>query len=183
MMETVNELLRFLSIQQDTEAKLVLWAHNSHLGDARYTYMSTIGEHNVGQLAREQYGDEALNIGFTTYTGTVTAADDWNAPAQRKRVRPGRDDSYEGLLHQAEQESFWLDFDETEIARVLEPERLERAIGVIYRPQTERLSHYFEASLSHQFDRLIHIDHTNALDPLERTPEWERGEDTYPTGL
>jgi erythromycin esterase-like protein len=180
MFETLNELLAHLD---SGEAKLVVWAHNSHLGDARATAMSERGELNVGQLVRERLGQRAFSIGFTTHSGTVTAASDWGEPTERKRVRPALAGSYEELFHAVGVPRFWIDLREKNSANdLLREERLERAIGVIYRPETERLSHYFEALLPRQFDVVIHLDETRALEPLERTSEWDRGElpETYP---
>jgi erythromycin esterase-like protein len=180
MFETVNRLVEHLG--RDT-AKLVLWAHNSHLGDARATEMAEHGEHNIGQLIREHYRDRAYLIGFTTYSGTVTAASSWGGPAERKRVRPGLPDSYETLFHEVGIPRFWLDLRaQNDAVRALHQRRLERAIGVIYRPETERWSHYFYACMPEQFDAVIHLDKTRALEPLEFTPRWERGEvpETYP---
>jgi len=166
--------------------KIVVWAHNSHLGDARATAMSDRGEWNVGQLARERFGNRVFGIGFSTYSGTVTAARDWGDPAERRRVRPGLRGSYEELFHRSEMPRFWLDLREHNAATaMLRQRRLERAIGVIYRPETERWSHYFETCLPEQFDAIIHLDETRALEPLERTAGWEEGElpETYPEGL
>lgn len=166
--------------------KVVVWAHNSHLGDARATEMSRRGEWNVGQLARERFGGRVFGIGFSTYSGRVTAARDWGDPAERRHVRPGLPGSYEELLHAGKLPRFWLDLRErNDATEVLREPRLQRAIGVIYRPETERQSHYFETCLPEQFDALIHLDETRALEPLERTGEWERGElpETYPEGL
>jgi erythromycin esterase-like protein len=185
MAETVGALIDFLTRQQGA-AKLVVWAHNSHLGDARATEMGSVGELNVGQLVRQRYGHHALLIGFSTYTGTVTAADDWGAPARRKSVRPALPDSYEALFHAVGAHNFYLDLTERSAAiSELRHPRLERAIGVIYRPETERLSHYFHAQLPSQFDAILHYDTTRAVEPLERTGAWERGElpETYPTAL
>jgi erythromycin esterase-like protein len=185
MMETLDALLSHLSKQNNQQAKIVVWAHNSHLGDARATQMGRGGELNLGQLVREKYGHEACLIGFTTYSGTVTAASDWGGEPERKRVRPALDDSYEDLFCEVDAENFILNLRQQEAAECLREERLERAIGVIYRPQTERISHYFGARLSEQFDAVIHFNETRALEPLERNPGWEQGElpDTYPTGM
>jgi erythromycin esterase-like protein len=130
-------------------------------------------------------GTGAVLVGFTTYQGTVTAASDWDAPVERKAVRPALPGSYEALFHECGLPSFLLRLDAGGgIGRALDPPRLERAIGVIYRPETERMSHYFSASLPRQFDAVLHYDHTRAVEPLERTPVWERGEaelpETYP---
>lgn len=165
--------------------KIVVWEHNSHVGDARMTEMSRRGELNVGQLIRERRPEDAFLIGFTTYTGTVTAASAWDAPAERKRVRPALPGSWEELLHQCAEPRFWLDLATPRAAATLPGPRLERAIGVIYRPETERQSHYFMADLANQFDAVIHIDETRAVEPLERSAGWELGEppETYPTAL
>src|SRR5690606_21831029 len=139
-----------------------------------------------GQLVRERHGDAVCLVGFSTYTGTVTAATEWGGPAERKQVRPGMAGSYERLLHEVGIPDFLLPLREGgKVADALAEERLERAIGVIYRPETERQSHYFEARLSEQFDVVLHYDETQALQPLERTPLWEGGEpaETYPSGL
>ncbi|HVL56758.1 MAG TPA: erythromycin esterase family protein [Burkholderiaceae bacterium] len=165
--------------------KIVVWAHNSHLGDARATEMSERGEINVGQLTRERFG-RVYGIGFSTYDGTVTAARDWGEPAERRRVLPGLPGSYEALLHSTGRSRFWLDLHERGPALdSLRRPRLQRAIGVIYRPETERWSHYFETTLPQQFDALVHVDRTSALEPLERDSAWQREElpETYPEGL
>jgi len=185
MAETVRELLAFLD-RSKPGARLVLWAHNSHLGDARATEMGAQGELNVGQLAREHFGAEAVLVGFTTHTGTVTAATDWDGPAHRRHVRPSLAGSYERLFHDAGIARFLLPLRTVpQLASALSAPRLERAIGVIYAPQTERHSHYFHARLPEQFDYVIHIDETRAVEPLERTAGWEAGEvaETYPSGL
>ncbi|HZZ94270.1 MAG TPA: erythromycin esterase family protein [Usitatibacter sp.] len=184
MCETLLELASHLD-EKHGDAKIVVWAHNSHLGDARATEMGDMGEWNLGQLVRERYPDDCANVGFSTYSGTVTAASDWDEPAQTKRVRPGLPGSYEALFHEAGLPRFLLHIDR---ARELPPEvlepRLQRAIGVIYRPETERESHYFRARLAEQFDAMIHIDETNALEPLERSSERpEEAPETYPTGM
>jgi predicted phosphoribosyltransferase len=183
MVETLEALADHLGRMRGEPAKIVVWAHNSHLGDARATEMGVRGELNVGQLVRERHPDECRLIGFTTYTGTVTAADEWGAPAERKMVRPALSHSVEELFHQVGGKGFLLWFEPApQAARVLRSGRLERAIGVIYRPGTERQSHYFRARLADQFDAVIHIDETRAVEPLERTGRWERGEvpETYP---
>jgi len=166
-------------------AKVVVWEHNSHVGDARATGMGARGEFNVGQLTRERYGrSQCLLVGFTTFDGTVTAASNWGEPARRFNVRPALPGSHEALLHQVPIPAFWLPTGSGSVRAALEEPRLERAIGVIYRPDTERRSHYFPARLTDQFDAVIHIDRTSALEPLERSEHWDRGEppETYPTG-
>jgi erythromycin esterase-like protein len=184
MVETLEGLMRHLESQGENPKALV-WAHNSHLGDARATQMGDRGELNVGQLIREAHNDKALLVGFTTYAGTVTAASDWGGVAERKQVRPGMEGSYELLFHQMRIPSFLLTMrNRIDVAKQLRHPLLERAIGVIYRPDTERWSHYFNAQLSDQFDAVIHFDETRAVEPLERTAEWEKGEaETYPSGL
>ncbi|HEX6631878.1 MAG TPA: erythromycin esterase family protein [Gemmatimonadaceae bacterium] len=185
MMETL-EALREYQRGQGLEPKVVLWAHNSHLGDARATEMGgRRGELNIGQLVRERHGDAAFLVGFTTHDGTVTAARDWDTPARRFTVRPSRPDSYEGLFHHVGLPGFYLPLREGEAAAALAEPRLERAIGVIYRPRAERSAHYFEAALPRQFDAVLHFDHTRAVEPLEREEHWERGEppETWPSGM
>lgn len=185
MAATLDALIAFLEFDRRS-SKIVVWAHNSHLGDARATEMNRRGELNVGQLVRERWGAAALLVGFSTYSGTVTAASDWDEPAERKVVRPALEDSYEALFHETGIRNFFLSLrGNSEALLGLRQPRLERAIGVIYRPETERLSHYFRARLPHQFDALLHYDVTRAVEPLERTGLWERGElpETYPSTL
>ncbi|HST87771.1 MAG TPA: erythromycin esterase family protein [Ktedonobacterales bacterium] len=190
MADTLDALVAHLDRVYAGPSKVVVWAHNSHLGDARATEMGRGGEVNLGQLVRQRHDDAARLIGFSTYTGTVTAADNWDEPPQRKRVRPGMAGSYEALFHAAGFPNFLLPLREranAAISQLREP-RLERAIGVIYRPETERYSHYFYCDLPTQFDAVIHFDETRALEPLERTAGWEAGEpgevpETYPSGV
>jgi erythromycin esterase-like protein len=185
MADTLDHLLAHLDRHGGT-ARVVVWAHNSHIGDARATEMSQRGELNLGQLMRERHGDEVVSVGFSTYTGTVTAASAWGAAAERKHVRRALPTSYEALLHGTGIPAFLLcPLAVGDSGHALHEPRLERAIGVIYRPASERASHYFAASAARQFDALVHIDRTRAVEPLERTPAWERGEppETYPTAL
>jgi erythromycin esterase-like protein len=185
MAATLDALIAFLEFDRRSP-KIVVWAHNSHLGDARATEMADRGELNVGQLVRERWGQAALLVGFSTYSGTVTAASDWDDPAERKIVRPALEGSYEALFHETGLRNFFLGLRGNSAAVLgLRQPRLERAIGVIYRPETERLSHYFGARLPHQFDAVFHYDVTRAVEPLERTGLWERGElpETYPSTL
>ena len=184
MAGTLERLIAHLG--ERGSARTVVWAHNSHVGDARRTSMGRRGEHNIGQLARERFGLSAVLVGFTTCTGTVSAASDWGAVVERKQVRPPRRGSFEALLGEVEEGAFWLRLrDDGRAASELYRPRLERAIGVIYRPENELVSHYFEAHLSEQFDYVVHFDETRAVEPLERTVEWQRGEppETYPTAL
>ena len=187
MVETLDALVVHLSRQRGEVAKVVVWAHNSHLGDARATDVATQGQLNVGQLVRERHGDDCRLIGFSTFTGTVTAADDWGGGAERKRVRPALRDSYERLLHDVDEKAFSIALARAtpKATELLRSPRLERAIGVIYRPRTERQSHYFRARLADQFDAVIHIDETRAVEPLERTARWDEGEipETFPSAV
>lgn len=185
MAETLDALVAHLD-RPGAPAKIVVWAHNSHLGDARATEMGwRRGELNLGQLVRERYGRDAFLVGFTTHHGTVTAAREWDAPAERKNVRPALDDSYEALFHATGLGRFLLGLRDKPTAEALREARLERAIGVIYRPDTERASHYFKAQLPEQFDAVLHFDVTRAVEPLERTSQWEKRElpETYPFGV
>jgi erythromycin esterase-like protein len=184
MVEMLGALVAHLG-RKVSRPKVVLWAHNSHLGDARATQISQRGEWNVGQLIREKYGQAAVLIGFTTHSGTVTAASEWDGPAERKRVRPALRNSYEELFHETGLDDFYLLLKEKKLAQAFRRERMERAIGVIYRPDTERISHYFDADLPRQFDAVIHFDQTRAVEPLERTTQWSSGEppETYPSGI
>ncbi|CAF3399796.1 unnamed protein product [Rotaria sp. Silwood1] len=185
--------------------KAVIWAHNSHVGDARETESNRACKVNIGQLVRERFGIEnTYNIGFTTYTGTVTAADNWDMDPDFKHVRPSLNESIEFILHDALIKNstifcdgqFFLIFRSNnpsvkyskELISELQKKRLERAIGVIYRPNTERQSHYFNASLSTQFDCVIHVEMTRALRPLEIHPVWTQAEkehvpDTFPMNV
>jgi erythromycin esterase-like protein len=182
MAETLQALVEHLG-RHGGQAKVAVWAHNSHLGDARATEMGQRGELNVGQLAREKYGRDAVLVGFTTHHGTVTAASDWGGRAERKRVRPALPGSYEAMFHASQAARFLLIWNESDaLTQRLRASRLERAIGVIYRPHTERQSHYFQARLPDQFDAVLHFDETRAVEPLELTSEWEAGEvpETFP---
>jgi erythromycin esterase-like protein len=184
MADTLEHLMGFLA-RQGPRPKIVVWEHNSHLGDARATEMADRGEINVGQLVRERYKNEALLIGFSTYSGTVTAATDWDGPAERKRVRPALPDSYEAVFHDAGANRFFVNLKDKRVRALGEP-RLERAIGVVYRPETERVSHYFHANLPAQFDAILHFDETRAVEPLEPTVHWQKGQEapeTFPSGV
>jgi len=192
MAETLAALIEHLDRAGGPEpARVVVWAHNSHVGDARATEVAADGQLTIGQLARERYGQECRLIGFSTYSGTVTAASDWGGIAERKTVRPALPGSIEELLHEAGAVAPKLGafivpmHDGSPAAAALETVRLGRAIGVIYLPQTERQSHYFHVRPSDQFDAMIHIDSTRALEPLEPAGVWVAGQnpETYPTGL
>jgi erythromycin esterase-like protein len=184
MTDTLTALMVHLG-KRVTHPKVVLWEHNSHLGDARATQMSEQGEINVGQLIRERYGTDTISVGFTTYQGTVTAASTWDGPTERKQVRPALPDSYEALLHETGIANFLLTWDDARVRTFFDERRLERAIGVIYVPETERLSHYFYATLPAQFDAVLHFDQTHAVDPLDGDQTWvdEEAPETFPTGM
>ncbi len=162
-------------------AGIVVWAHNSHLGDARATSMGRDhGELNLGQLARERHGDAVRIVGFTTHTGTVTAARDWDGPAERRHVRPSLEGAVERALHDAGLERGVLDL---RGGGLLDDDWLQRMIGVIYRPESERWSHYVTACPAGQLDLLVHVDETTALEPLERWAAEEAPAGTVPSGL
>jgi erythromycin esterase-like protein len=185
MAETLEELIPHLR-RRGQPAKIVVWAHNSHLGDARATELGDHGELNLGQLVRERHGSDARLIGFTTYTGTVFAADDWGDPGEVKRVNPALRDSHEDVFHRTGSKQFLLALTPgTPVHAELAEPRLERAIGVIYRPDTERQSHYFHARLSEQFDAVIHCDETRAVEPLEHVAAAHPDEppETFPSGV
>jgi erythromycin esterase-like protein len=181
MFETLDRLLA----ARGDSAKAVVWAHNSHVGDARHTDMGTIrGELNIGQLCREAYGDDVALIGFGTHSGTVAAASDWEGPMEVKNLRPALGDSYEAAFHDAGCAGCLLDFERYPALRerLLEP-RLERMVGVIYRPESESLSHYMYASLGRQFDAFVWFDETQPITPLETFVKTLGAPDTFPFGL
>jgi erythromycin esterase-like protein len=180
MFETLKTLLAFYG----PTSKAIVWAHNSHVGDASATEMFARGEHNIGQLCRREFGESAYSIGFGTYGGTVAAASRWDGPMEIKTVRAAIPQSYEHCCHESGVSSFCLDLHQAALngAEGLSKPRLERAIGVIYRPETELVSHYFEAILPRQFDEYIWFDKTRAVSPL-KTKELEDMPDTYPFGL
>ncbi len=184
MMQTLERIVAHLE-RDGARAKVVVWAHNSHLGDARYTAMSDEGELNLGQLVRQRYGQESFLVGFTTSTGTVTAATAWDAPPLRQTIRPPLPGSYERLFHDTGMPRFLVELQRDPPLESLAAPRLERAIGVIYAPATERQSHYFEAQLARQFDAVVHFDETHALVPLDAGGSWAHDDlqETYPTGL
>jgi erythromycin esterase-like protein len=186
MAETLEALLEHFG-RRGTPARAVVWAHNSHLGDARATSMGDHGELNLGQLVRERFDpSETVSVGFTTHTGTVTAANNWGELPELMRVRPSLAGSVERILHELAVPDFYLPLRGTRAAQVLAGRRLERAIGVIYRPRSERVSHYFAADLPAQFDAVIHFDRTRAVEPLDLSPGWveaREAPETYPSGV
>jgi erythromycin esterase-like protein len=166
MTESLEALSAHLAVDGE-RARVVVWAHNSHVGDARATQMGRSGQWNIGQLVRERYPDETVLVGFTTYSGTVMAASSWGEAGAVYEVNPSLPESYGALFHDVGIDDFMLLFQRDHApSRSLEESRLVRAIGVIYRPQSERQSHYFEAELSKQFDAVIHLDRTRAVEPL-----------------
>jgi protein-L-isoaspartate(D-aspartate) O-methyltransferase len=181
MFDTLASLLAF----RGPNAKAVVWEHNSHIGDAAATEMGARGEYNVGRLCRRAFGDQAYLIGFGTDNGTVAAASNWDEPMEVMTVRPSHPQSYERICHEARIPAFLLALREParlEVREELIPPRLERAIGVVYRPATEMASHYFQASLPYQFDEYVWFDRTIAVSPLGARPE-AGIPDTYPFGL
>ncbi|MBC7497925.1 MAG: erythromycin esterase family protein, partial [Sphingomonadaceae bacterium] len=182
MFDTLEQLLA----AKGASAKAVVWAHNSHIGNAAYTDMGAArDEINIGQLVRERYGAQTALIGFGTHSGTVAAATNWEGPMEVKQVRASRADSYERVCHDSGIGRFLLDLREgrndTTRAELLKPRR-ERFIGVIYRPETELQSHYSYASLPMQFDAYVWFDQTSAVTPLP-TRQREGADETYPFGL
>jgi len=185
MVETLFALDRHLATA-GSPPKVIVWAHNSHLGDASATEMGDRGEFNVGQLVRERYADDAVLVGFSTHHGWVTAASNWDEPPEHKRVRAGLSGSWEDLFHHTGTPRFLLPLrSDAGLRSLVEGSRLQRAIGVIYRPDTERESHYFNTHLAHQFDAVIHIDETSALEPLDTHQSWRTREapETFPSGV
>jgi erythromycin esterase-like protein len=181
-----DTLERVLS-HRGPDSKAVVWAPNSHIGNAAFTEMGQVrGEDNIGQLARQRFGEDAALIGFSTDRGTVAAASDWDGPMEIKRVRAARDDSYEGLSRDASVPAFFLETgpgQKQDIRAELAEPLLERAIGVIYRPESELLSHYFQAELSRQFDAWIWFAETQAVAAAGPAAYAEGPDETYPFGL
>jgi protein-L-isoaspartate(D-aspartate) O-methyltransferase len=181
MFETLKTLQDFYRPNN----KAIVWAHNSHVGDAAATEMSARGEINIGHLCRKEFGDDVYSIGFGTDNGTVAAASDWDGPMEVKKILPSRPGSYEKLFHEVGLPGFMLGLRHVSSSSLLhglsEP-RLQRAIGVLYRPETEFASHYFQAVLPQQFDEYVWVDTTQAVQPFD-TAELEGLPDTYPFGL
>jgi erythromycin esterase-like protein len=186
MMETLQALAGHLG-QGAERSKVVVWSHNLHVGDARAADLGKAGRISLGQLAREQWGKGVALIGFTTDSGTVTAAPDWwDSPPTCAPLKPATQDSYEGLFHQTGCRRFVLNLRQSNRATAgLRTPRAERSVGVVYRPDSERTGQYFEAILPEQFDAVIHIDETRAVEPLERTRQWAKGDvpQTFPAGV
>lgn len=183
MFETLRSIMNH---GEHDNPKAIVWAHNSHVGNAAATEMGAKGEHNIGQLVKDEYGDDAYTIGFGTDHGEVAAAQNWGGKMRIMNVRPSVKDSVENLMHQAQHTNFILPLHkkgQEQLTKEMEESRLERAIGVIYRPETEIQSHYFQASLSKQFDEYIWFDETSAINPLPQKQEDEKVMETYPFGL
>jgi len=180
--EHMFETLKTLQAFHGPECKAVIWAHNSHVGNSAATEMAARGEHNIGHLCRKEFSAGAYAIGFGTDSGTVAAASDWDGPMEIKTVRPSRADSYEQVCHQAGVPCFFLDLANERLKAPLSKPRLERAIGVIYRPDSELASHYFQTILPQEFDEYVWFDRTNAITPLN-TAELKGLSETYPFGL
>jgi protein-L-isoaspartate(D-aspartate) O-methyltransferase len=180
MFDTLKTLLAFYG----GRAKGIVWAHNSHCGDAAATEMMSRGEHNLGHLCRNEFGRQCYTIGFGTNSGTVAAASNWDEAMEIKTVRAAVPESYERCCHDAGVPAFFLNprHPQLEKSQSLRKSRLERAIGVIYRPETELASHYFQAILPDQFDEYLWLDATKAITPFA-TKELEEMPDTYPFGL
>jgi len=186
MVETLEALRHHLGTGRAAPPRIAVWAHNSHLGDARATELGEHGEWNVGQLVREGHGNAAALLGFATDHGSVAAASDWDGPLEIKRIQPGLAGSWEALFHDTGIARFALLLRGSgELAQALAMPRLQRAIGVIYRPETERQSHYFMARPVQQFDALVHLDQTRAVEPLDGSEPHPPGEppETWPSGV
>jgi erythromycin esterase-like protein len=186
MADTLDSLASYME-GRGRAGKIVVWAHNSHVGDSdAMSHRAERSEITIGHLCRQRHPGDAVLVGFTTHHGSVTAASEWGAAAERKVVRPALPRSFEDLFHRTGVQNFLLLLSDLgEATAALHEARHERAIGVVYRPQTERASHYFEVRIADQLDAVIHLDETRALEPLERTSLWERGElpETYPSGF
>lgn len=186
MFETLEALREHLSHQLGSDARLVVWAHNSHVGDASATAMTLSGQTNLGEMVRRAYPDRALLVGLQTAEGEVVAASDWDEPAQSMRVQAPLEESHERLFQLCAADNLLLDLRPTNAATAfLAERRLQRAIGVVYRPQTERQSHYLQGSLTGQFDFVLHFDRTTGVSPLPalETAKAPDLDETYPSGL
>jgi erythromycin esterase-like protein len=187
MADTIDLVAQHLG-KDGIPAKVVIWAHNSHVGDARATAMGDEGQLTLGKIIRQRHPNESALVGFTTFHGTVIAAHDWDEPPDRKIVRPALDGSWEQLFHDAVMPRFYMTSEDMQRVIGEGVERLERAIGVVYRPESERQSHYFSARLAEQFDLVIHVDATRGVEPIDpadvaETPTEADLPETYPTGV
>ena len=181
MFDTIEALLK----SYGENSKIIIWEHNSHIGNCQATQMALLGEHNVGQLCRKKWRDDCYLVGFLTHIGTVSSADSWGEEVKKKNLRPSRADSYEHILHRAKFKSYTLPLNKnSKVAELLRRPRLERAVGVLYLPESERQSHYFAASLSDQFNEVVWVDETHALTPLDFDEWWDNdAPETYPFGV
>ncbi|WP_286903304.1 erythromycin esterase family protein [Vreelandella sedimenti] len=181
MFDTLQQVIE----AKGSDAKVVVWAHNSHIGNASATEMGWQGQFNIGELCRTAYRDQAVLIGFGTHTGSVAAADDWDSPMKVKQIVPSRADSFERIFHETRLPRALIDLrtpQHSNIREHLTQTRLERAIGVIYRPESEYYSHYFKASLAEQFDAYVWFNETTAVTPLPGARP-QGVPDTYPFGV
>ena len=188
MADTIDQLSAHLTRKNGRPAKIVVWAHNSHVGDASATSAKERGEVSIGELMRKRHRGKTLLVGFSTYKGTVTASSDWDKPEEHKVLKNALPSSVETIFHKVGVKNFILNIrDNEEVKKILEEPRLERFIGVIYRPKIERHSHYFQAAVGKEFDAMIHLDETRALTPLIPghlwKPEAEDLAETYPSGM
>jgi erythromycin esterase-like protein len=180
MTDTLERLMR----HHGPHAKAIVWEHNTHIGDARYTDMADEGMVNVGQLVRERHHDDGVFlIGFSSHRGSVIAATDWEAPMERMRVPPGRDGSWEDLLHRAGATNKLLMLEALRGKSGFLAERGHRAIGVVYHPRYEQPGNYVPTVLPHRYDALCHIDESQALRPLHLQSDLEKTPETYPFGV
>ncbi len=186
MFSTLGQLMEHRSKRLKRKSKTVVWAHNSHVGNASATEMALRGEYNIGQLVRASHDAGALLVGFSTCRGTVRASSDWDAPDEVKNIVEPLAGSYEQIFNHVGGGKFFLDLRADNTATdMLQEHRLLRAIGVVYKPETERYSHYVYSCLPKQFDFIIHLNHTTAVEPIETIPHIHHGEmdETYPSGM
>ncbi|GGK75912.1 hypothetical protein Sme01_51620 [Sphaerisporangium melleum] len=176
MATTLDTLAAHLGRQRGSPAKIVVWAHDAHAGDASATEAACRGEVNLGRLVREEHGDACRIIGMTTYTGAVTAAGEWGGEPRRTWLRPALSDSVEELFHEVGEKRFLVWFAAApRSSDVLRSARPQRMIPAVYRPRSERGRHYFRARLRDEFDAVLHFDETRAVEPLDGAGEWELG--------
>ena len=180
MMQTLDRLMKF----HGKNAKGIVWEHNTHIGDARATNMKRQGMINIGQLAREDYGEDKIYlVGFASHSGTVIAGDEWGAPMEELEVPAARPGSIEDILHKESASDRYILFSEGISEKMYETEIHHRAIGVVYHPETERMSNYVPSVLSKRYDALVFLDETSALHPLHMHPHNEKVPETFPFGF
>jgi len=186
MADTLQNIIAHIENTRSQPAKVIVWAHNSHIGDSRATEMFERNQLNLGQLVRERFNTTPFLLGFSTAVGSVTAASEWDGPASYKKIQAPLTGSYEYLFHQLKEKNFLLNLNEdNKLTHLLKVSQLQRAIGVIYHPHTERMSHYYFSHLAYQFNALLHLDITKALIPLDKKRALVSGDipDTYPVGF